>query len=107
MIRVEERQIAVVQDLVDMTQQTYVFDEVVLLLRFLSISGPGVQVSQFSYIDRHGHDGNCAFVKGDCFRVPSLACAHFAQTCERAVVTGMDGERSEIGAVSGSSIAVQ
>ena len=45
MIRIKEGQVAVVQDLVDMAQQTYVFDQLVLLLRFLCISGPGLQVS--------------------------------------------------------------
>ncbi len=105
MVRVKERQIAIVQYLVDVAEQADVLHQLVLLAGFGRVAGLGVQVSQFGHIHGHGHDRDGALVELDGFSVAALIAAKLSQPGQSTIIAGMNVERGEVGIVGCSNIA--
>jgi hypothetical protein len=70
-IGIEQREVAIVKDLIDVPKQSDVLDQSKLLLRLLVISLPLVEVAKLGNKCRHGHNGNGALVEHNCLRVPA------------------------------------
>src|SRR6201998_3262401 len=64
-IGVEDRQVAIVQYLIDAPEQPNVFDLRILLLGLWLISRLGVEVAKLSDEDGHGNDGDRLLVEQD------------------------------------------
>jgi hypothetical protein len=104
-VRVKEREIAIVQHLVNVAEHPNVFHQLILLLRFGEVAGPGIQVSQFGHVHRHGHNGDGALVQLDGFGVAALAAPELPQPGQSAIVAGVNVEGVEIGIVGCGRIA--
>jgi hypothetical protein len=103
-VRVEERQVTIVQDLVDVPQHPDVFHQPVLFFGFSGVAGLIVYVSQFRHKHGHRHDSDGALVELDRFVVTALGSAQLAQPRHGAVVARMNIERRQVSMVSCSNI---
>src|SRR5882757_8750030 len=96
MIRIEECEIAVVQHLIDMTQQSNVLHQRVLSLGVLRIADCLVDVPELCDVDGHRNNSDGALIEGDRLFVLALTGTDLSQPGECAIVSGMDGKCRQV-----------
>src|SRR5580698_1151860 len=104
MIGVEECQIAIVQHLIDVSKQSNVLDQRILLLSLCLVSRSCIEISQLRHEDRHRDDGNGLFVEHDCLRISAIVRSELTQRCQSAIVSRMDLQSGNVSSIGGSGV---
>jgi len=103
-VGIEERQVAVVQHLIDVSQQSNVFNQRILLLRVHLVSGLCIKFPSSAMKIGMGTTA-IAFDKAEWPRIAAIVGSQLRQRCEGAIVAGMRFQRGEISRVGRGGVA--
>src|ERR1035438_3181887 len=104
MIGIEQCQIAVVKDLIDVPEQSNVFDQRILFLSFWLTSRLCIEIPELRNKDGHWDNGNGLLIQNDRFRISPVVCPESGERSQSAIVTGMRVECCKVSRIGRSGV---